>query len=242
MHSIQINDNFNEKVWSTMQTPDIILPNMSIETLTLSEILTRLMFARRIRTTELARQVNIPQPTLSRIVSGATTNPHQTSLKILADFFGITVDQLRGYQPISWLDTQDLETPGLKKIPFLTWEQVGEWDKNKDKLNDYEQIFTDAKVGKLAYSLAVKDASMEPLFSKGTLLIIDSEKTPKDRSFVIASIKNYSEAIFRQLVIDGPHQYLKPISPDFDRFQMSLLSDEDTILGVLVQARRDYEE
>lgn len=207
----------------------------------INEILSRLMFQRKIRATELARRINIPQPTLSRIMSGATTHPHMTSLKSIAEFFELTIDQLKGLQPIPWLDSRDPESTGWKKIPLLTYEQATHWPDTND-LDGNELLFSDARVSNQAYALTVKDASMEPQFPKDTLLIIDPDKIPKDRSFVIAVIENYPEVIFRQLLIDGPHQYLKPISPDFDKFKMMLVGKNDKISGVLVQARRDYDE
>jgi SOS-response transcriptional repressor LexA len=225
-----------------MQIIDKMQSNMMPTALNLNEILSRLMFQRGIRTTDLAKRTNIPQPTLSRIMSGVTMNPHQSSLEAIAKFFELTVDQLRGVQPIPWLDPITPEASGWKKIPLLTWEQATKWADGKYDVNDNEQLFTDAKVGKHAYALAVKDASMEPLFPKDTLLIIDPDKIPKDRCFVIATVTNYPEVLFRQLLIDGPYQYLKPISPDFDRFKMMLLDKNDSISGVLVQARRDYIE
>jgi SOS-response transcriptional repressor LexA len=208
----------------------------------LNEMLSRLMFQRRIRTTERARRINIPQPTLSRIMPGATSNPHLTSLQSIADFFELTRNQLKGLQPIPGLDAKDPESAGWTKIPLLTFEQATKWPHEKGDLSENEQLFTDARVSKQAYALTVKDASMELQFPKDTLLIIDPGKTPKDRSFVIATIENYPEVMFRQLLIDGPHQYLKPISPDFDKFKMTLLGTNDKISGVLVQARRDYDE
>lgn len=216
-----------------------------MKTITLSlplhEVLARLMFHRRIRTTELARFLNIPQPTLSRMVSGATTNPHNSSLKPIADYFQVTIEQLKGLEPIPWLNPSTQEALGWYKIPVLTWSQAVQW-KGMEDTKDNKQIYTDANISKHSYALIMQDASMEPQFPKGTLLVIDPEKTPKDRSFVVVSLKDYSEALFRQLLIDGPHQYLKPVSPDFDHFKMILLDKEDKVSGVLVQARRDYEE
>jgi SOS-response transcriptional repressor LexA len=225
-----------------MQSLGKILPHMTANQLNLNEILSRLMFQRRIRTTELARRINIPQPTLSRIMSGATTNPHPASLKAIADFFDLTVEHLKGLMPIPWLDVKGPESSGWNKIPLLNYEQATQWPEVQEDLSGNEQLFTDAKIGSHAYALAVKDASMEPQFPKDTLLIIDIEKEPKDRSFVVATIKSYPEVIFRQLLIDGPYKYLKPISPDFDQFKMMLLGKDDKISGVLVQARRDYNE
>jgi SOS-response transcriptional repressor LexA len=232
-----------EEKWCQMQILDKIQPHMkSTAQPNIHEILGRLMFQRGIRTTDLARRTNVPQPTLSRIMSGTTANPHQSSLEAIANFFQLTVDQLKGLQPIPWLDPITPEAAGWKKIPLLTWEQATKWTEGKCDLSDNELLFSDAKVGNRAYALTVKDASMEPQFSKDTLLIIDPDKKPKDRSYIVAILKNYPEILFRQLLIDGPYQYLKPISPDFDKFKMMLLEKDDRISGVLVQARRDYGE
>jgi SOS-response transcriptional repressor LexA len=225
-----------------MQILDKIPSNMKSTATNINEILGRLMFQRRIRTADLARRTNVPQPTLSRIMSGMTANPHQSSLEAIAKFFELTVSQLKGHQPIPWLDPITPEAAGWTQIPLLTWEQATNWTDGRCDLSDNELLFTDVKVGNRAYALTVKDASMEPQFSKDTLLIIDPDKIPKDRSYVVATLKNYSEILFRQLLIDGPSQYLKPISPDFDRFKMMLLEKGDYISGVLVQARRDYTE
>jgi len=230
------------KEWSNIESSATIRLDMTTEPLSLSEILSRLMFKRRIRTTELARQVNIPQPTLSRILSGLTTNPHLSSLQMLASFFEVSVEQLKGDVPIPLLNSLSPETADWTRIPLLTWEQATEWPANKNIEQACAQIYTDARIGINAFALSMKDASMEPQFPKGTFLVIDPDKEAKDRSFVIATIKNYPKAIFRQLLIDGPHRYLKPVSPDFDNFKMILLGGEDLISGILVQARRNYEE
>lgn len=44
----------------------------------------------------LAELVRIPQPTISRIASGATKEPKEATLQRLADYFGVTVAHLRG--------------------------------------------------------------------------------------------------------------------------------------------------
>jgi len=58
----------------------------------------------------------------------------------------------------------------------------------------------------------------------------------------IAKLANLPEPIFRQLLIDAQEQYIKPLSPDFDHYKMLRLDDNDKILSVIVQAKRNYEE
>ena len=218
---------------------------MTAIALPLNEVLNRLLFQKQIRVTELARKTGVSQPTLQRMVMGNIENPHFASLKPIADYFNITLNQLRGIDPIPWLYPITPEEAGWTRIPLLSAEQAVKYKKflvSKTHLKINEMVLTDIKISKDAYALKMQDASMEPLFPKGTLLIIDANKEPKDRSYVVVALQNYPHAIFRQLVVDGPHQYVKPLSPDFDQYKMGILSKNDKILGVLLQARYNYEE
>lgn len=206
-----------------------------MKTTRIGQILNRLMAEKKIRVAELARQVNLPQPTIHRIATGACEHPHLSSLEPIANFFSVSVDQLKGHGLIPWLDR-------ASKVPFLTWEQALSWPSNKSEVRNSELIFTDANVGKNGYALKINDAAMDPVFPKNTLLITDSDKVPKDRSYVIAKLVNMNVPVFRQLLIDVKDRYLKALSPDFEQYKMTRLNDNDEILSVVVQAKRDYED
>lgn len=201
----------------------------------IGQILNSLMAEKKIRVAELARRINLPQPTVHRIATGACEHPQLASLKPIANFFSISIDQLKGHELIPWLDR-------ACKVPLLTWEAVLNWPVNKNEIRNSELILTDASVGKAAFALKIKDASMDPVFPRNTLLIADPERQAKDRSYVIAKLVNHPEAIFRQLLIDAGNHYLKPLSPDFDQYKMTYLNNNDKILSVVVQAKRDCED
>lgn len=201
----------------------------------ISQILNRLLAEKKIRVAELARRVKLPQPTIHRIATGACEHPHISSLKPIADFFAISVDQLKGHEPISWLDK-------ASKVPLLSWENLVDWSLNGNKNLHSEWLLTDANVGLNGYAVKVTDTSMDPVFPKNTLLIADPDKQYKDRSYVIAKLANFSEPIFRQLLINAEDRYLKPLSPDLSQYKMAILKEDDKILSVVVQAKRDYED
>ena len=201
----------------------------------IAQILNRLMAEKKIRATELARRINLPQPTVHRIATGACEHPHISSLAPIAHFFSISVEQLKGHEPIPWLDR-------ASKVPLLTWEDVLHWPMRESAKQQSEFILTDAPVGKNGFALKIQDASMDPVFPKNTMLIADPEKQFKDRSYVIAKLSNYPEAIFRQLLIDAGDRYLKPLSPDFDQYRMTKMNNSDKILSVVIQAKRDCED
>jgi len=213
-------------------------PTMTTSTRNLSDVLSRLMFHKRIRVMELSRQTGVPQTTLQRIVKGTIEKPRQVSLQPIADYFKVSLEQLKGLKPIAWLSAAPLEETGWMPVPLLSWEKAAASTEHE---MEEGLLYTEAKVAKNgAFALTMNDSSMEPLFPEGTVLVIDRHKTPKDRSYVVTLLKDHPQPIFRQLLVDGPNRYLKTISPDFDRSAMNLMSKDDKIVGVLAQARRNY--
>lgn len=76
----------------------------------LSTILSRLMSDRGINSAELARKVGIGQPVIYRLMTGVTENPQILTLKPIADFFEISVDQLLGFSPLNTQNSLDNAT------------------------------------------------------------------------------------------------------------------------------------
>src|SRR5579863_3717042 len=64
-------------------------------------IISQLMEECGTKEAELARQVGIPQTTINRLLLGGTSDPRAYTLKPIADFFGVTIGQLCGFEPLS---------------------------------------------------------------------------------------------------------------------------------------------
>lgn len=204
------------------------------------------MFKKNVKTTQLAKEINIPQQTLQRIVTGISPNPHVSTLKPIADYFKVSVEQLMGkehlpasYLPFPFILFKEDFQRKAREIPVLTWDQLEDFFHN-NKTNN-KKIIISIDLNEKCFGLIMNDFSMDPYFSQGTLLIIDPIKNPKDRSFIL--VKAYDEKIylFRQILIDGQYKYLKSLNPDLKKFKMKLLNEKDKILGVLVEARQIYE-
>ena len=81
---------------------------------TISKILAELMVSRGVSQADLSRKSGVGQPTISRILKPSgpkgIKNPTDTQVKPIADYFGISTDQLRGYSPLpSSLGTMAVE-------------------------------------------------------------------------------------------------------------------------------------
>lgn len=87
------------------------------------------MFKKDIRTTQLAREIDVPQQTLQRIVAGLSPSPHRKTLEPLAEYFSISVDQLTGKKPLpdelsSASVTQTKSASAQQHVPLIACADV----------------------------------------------------------------------------------------------------------------------
>lgn len=188
---------------------------------------------------DLARKTNTPQPTMHRLVAGKSPNPHQDTLKPIANFFEITVEQLKGEEPLpsNIFPSESSKNFSIIEIPLLDWECLSEINQLDE---DVEKIAAASDLSKKCFAIKMPDSSMEPQFPKGSVLIFDPDKTPADRGFILVKLAESQIHTFRQLLIDAEHQFLKPLNPDLNVFKMRLKTPEDVVLGTLVEARQTY--
>lgn len=217
---------------------------MAKEYLQLSRILKRLLFEKDMKPADLARELNIPPPTIHRLVTGKSTRPYESSLKPIADFFDIEVDQLLGEKPL-WKEAlveQPFSTVSanlIKTIPIVNWEEVSNLAEARGKSK--KQVAVSGNVNDSCFALIMNDHSMSPLFPKKTILIFDPNKKPVDRSYVLISLEGKNIPIFRELLIDADHKYLKPLNPDLNMYKMRLLGEKDSIVACLFESRINHD-
>src|SRR3989338_4542890 len=85
---------------------------------TLTEQLQQLIATQGLNEADLARKTNIPQPTLHKILAGKTADPRASTLKILADYFNISVDQLISGTSLH----QRLALTETQSVPIISWQ------------------------------------------------------------------------------------------------------------------------
>lgn len=215
----------------------------------LSKVLKKLLFDRDMKPVELARAVDMPVPTVHRLVTGKSTRPYQSSLEALAEYFEITQEQLLGEKPLPGEETnappailkknQQPSENYIKQIPLVPWDKITNFDKLE---NSYDKIPCLGTISDQGFALIMPDSSMSPIFAKGNILIFDPAKAPIDRSFVLVKLAENNALVFRQMLVDVDYKYLKPLNPDLNAFKMRLLNESDQILGVLVESRQIHND
>ncbi|WP_051555232.1 LexA family protein [Legionella fairfieldensis] len=210
---------------------------MPINNREIGEILQELIKINEINVSELARRVNLPQPTIQRIVAGAYKQPRNSTIQPIADYFGVTINQLRGFEPISFLSGS---TKIIKSIPLLSSPQINIWPDSKENINQY--VVCDINLGEKSFAMHMPDSSMEPIIPKGSILLIDPTRIPHHGSFIVLKLQNFPEIIVRQLITDTKNRFIKPLSPELNHLEMNILTSDDIIRGVVVEIRLIFEE
>ena len=202
-----------------------------------SNVLTHLMKTKGLTSAELARLTGVVQPVLYRIASGETDNPKIATLIPIANFFGITIDQLIGIESRS-KTSSDAKNVGLTfdhfQAPLLNWSQIASWPHvKKDQINSY--ITPPSTTSSSAFAIQILDTAMAPRFSEGTTLIFDPTLSPKNLDFILLSFTRSEEISLKQLIIDGPDKYLKPINPELRTIFVDS-TQKLNIFGVLTES------
>lgn len=208
---------------------------------TISQVLKYLMHENDIRITELARKTGLQQPTVHRIVEGSCKKPHKSSLVPLARHFNISIEQLLGEKSIPGLVQQTLlkdKKVNLHKIPILEWDEIKHWKKIVSNVSDdRETIIYDRDIGPFSYAVSMNDTSMEPLFPKNSLLVIDPELSATHGSYALIYLKKQGKIVLRQHLISKKKSCIKSIHPESITFKPEPLTPDDSICGILVQVR-----
>jgi len=194
-----------------------------------------LMLHNKIREGELAKALDIPYNTIRRLVNGETVDPRTSTLKLIANYFGITIDSITTYC-LANENYIDNSTHTIS-IPILSWDDIfyshpPYFDKNLNEYTFWETIAVDKneEISEYIYALESKK-SMQPRFPMGSIFVVNPDIKPIDGDLVLVKINNTNDITLRELIIDPPYWQLKSIVKDSANIALSRKSHE--ILGVV---------
>ena len=156
---------------------------------------------------ELARQTGLPQTTVNRLLLGSTADPRASTLRPIAKFFDITIDQLLGIEDIP----QDRISGTFRAtnrdawthVPIIEWNDAIAW-----LLEMTTTTYTLTTNGPSLIALLASShshycpPSMEPMFRRDSILIIDPDADLVDGKYVILTLDG-SNTVIRKAHIDG---------------------------------------
>lgn len=186
---------------------------------------------------ELARRTGIKQPIIHRLLSGENTNPKLSTLKPLADYFMISIGELIGEADIaqSWSGFTASKHKGWREVPLIEdWNQISLPSQKKAATKG---IVVDCSLSPEAFSLFARDESMEPLFPKGSIIIIEPTIIPENGDYILIMNEN-GEAQLRQFHLVVNEKYITPLNKMFGK--ISKIPTNCRTLGVVIRTIFDH--
>lgn len=177
-----------------------------------------------INSSQLQRYTEIAIPTIDRILNGETESPNANTLTKLAQFFDVTIAQLKGLDPIP--EGKLFYTiKSSKNVPLIDINNIVEWNKTHKQ----EFIIKYIKSELLTISEHTYAIQYKPNFKLHITYIIDPDISPEAGDIIVVS--------------DGENihileYYDNSLCMTLDYKEFPLLSAHN-ILGVAVQELRE---
>lgn len=214
----------------------------SLNSLAIADVMTQLMNEVGIKEAELARQTGLPQTTVNRLLLGGTSDPRANTLKPLAKFFGVTVGQLLGLEPLDANRIKGLYNSSNRaswtNLPIISWESAIAWIFNNETYtlhSDVRWVISERSLSDKSFALESKPF-MEPRYRRSSILLVEPVTQPIDNQYVVITLDNKNSTV-RQIMMENETVYLK----HFDRSISTEKYDPQShrLLGTIIEARTD---
>lgn len=223
-----------------MNLLDNNLSMLESNSLPLGSIIRKLMNKHGLKEADLARQVGLPQTTMNRLLIHNKSDPRINTLVPIAQFFGVTLGQLIGLEPIpqSRFHAGDTTVDPVipKTIPVINWNAIIPWifeSERFDLKGCKGWMCTEKNISHKAFALDSMPF-MEPRFRQGSKLVIDPESMPLDGSYVVVILQ--AVPTIRKVVNDGAEIYLKAFDPNMPMIPQE---PQHKLIGTLVEVREN---
>jgi SOS-response transcriptional repressor LexA len=127
--------------------------------------------------------------------------------------------------------------PDLRNLhPIISWVQAGTWRDIADGYQSHagdELLPCPVTCSQDSYVLRVHGISMEPKFHDGDFIFVDPHVEPVSGKYVVVILEDTAEATFKQLIIEGGHQYLKALNPEWPN-RITEVNQNARVCGVVV--------
>ncbi len=190
----------------------------------------------------LAQELGLSVSTINRLLMASKSDPRLSTLKPLAKFFGISIDELVGERPLNLKPGDDIDgfdnKYTLVQVPVIHWEQVKEAETKVPLLNfgiwNNWTVVAD-EVGKHSYAIVIKQSSLPAPFYFKTIIVIDPLRKPQDSDYVL--VLHEKNPILCKLILNGLEKYYQSL-----HLNQTLSHGEITFCGTVVQWTIPYHE
>lgn len=207
---------------------------------------------------ELQRATGVPQPTIHRILTGESNDPRTKTLQPLADYFGVSVADLRTRD---LANLNSIPLVGLKPGTFMRVSAVGHDDQRLTLIPKVRLRLTAGISGyevepehfdgatttvptdwlernnynqEKLIAITVRGESMEPTFYEGDLVVVNTaDRSPVDG--MVYAINYEGEPVVKRLTRDAQQWWLTSDNSDQRRYYRRTCDESVKIIGRVVR-------
>lgn len=196
-----------------------------------------LMQAKDLTEAQLSREIAMAQPTMHKLMSGATTDPRISTLIPIAEYFNVTIDQLLGLVPFDVsLIASNKNSHSAIKVPVLPWEHLVEHRKNLADLtvsNWGEWLAINKHFAKDSYATRIKNSAFSAPFSNNTVIVVDPSLSITNGCYIFLKSTSTDSLTIKKCLFDGGDFWLMSL---IDGIQPVLWNENSWLnFGIIVE-------
>jgi len=123
----------------------------------------------------------------------------------------------------------------LRKVPIISWASAGKCEEVIEEGIPEEWIEVDVDKPNL-FALRVQGESMEPEFTEGEIIIVDTDSPSESGHFIIPK-NGKGEITFKQAKKHGNVRILRPLDPKYSEIEMT---EEQRYIGKVIRKIKKY--
>ncbi len=207
---------------------ETMLPNIKVVLKTI------LSHTENISGLELSKRTGLPVATVNRLLSGTVTDPRVSTLKPLANYFGLSVDQLLGYAPLP----KDYDNNGENLLPSLVIPiyNISTFTSLEQKPTDSFTWVTQTTTHKEKnFALLVDHQELQPVFDTATILVVEPHYLPaQNNDYLAVMFHDTNKLCVKRFLLDAGSSYFMPLNPRLKALPTS--ERAHTIIGIITEA------
>lgn len=181
----------------------------------------------------LAEKLGMPRNKVTRILNGEVNDPKASTLTPIAQYFGISIDELLGVKGLDSEILKNSESIAIVERPYIEQANIVKWLNENYSPKQYFKIATkeDESLTDCFISKIDSDA-LVPIITSSMFLIIKKNYEVKSGDYIVAS--NMTDIILRKLNKEGSDIYLSSINPIYKTIK---IEGDWFIIGKIIDAR-----
>lgn len=168
---------------------------------------------RGLNQTDMARDLNIPETTVSNWMK-ASTYPRPDKIQLMANYFNIRRSDLTEEQPTNLIEVQ----PNFVKIPILGTIACGEPILAQQNVEGYMYEFSELLPTGNIFALVAKGDSMEPTIPNGSKVLIREQSEVEYGEIAAVLVNGDTEATLKRVKKQGETILLMPDNPKHEPY------------------------